>query len=83
MFIINSFVKLGEEECKTCYLHEKNLQDCYRLSKAEFCEISVDGARHTRAATEARSLYRKEKERKLAEYEVAMSVDMPKVIMLS
>ena len=79
MFIIKSFVKLGEEECKTCDLHEKHLQDCYKLPKVQFCEISVDGARHIktfdgcddcvnfikhiRAATGARSLYRKEKER--------------------
>ena len=99
MFIIKSFVKLGEEECKTCDLHEKHLKDCYRLSKAEFCEISIDGVRHIkkfdgcddcvnftkhiRAAIEVKSLYRKEKERELAEHQVAMSVDMPKVIMLS
>ena len=41
-----SFVKLGEEECEKCDLHEKHLEDCHRLSTAEFCEISVDGWRH-------------------------------------
>ena len=39
-------MKLGEEECEKCDLHEKHLKDCHRLFKGEFCEISVDGARH-------------------------------------
>ena len=88
------FVKLGEEECEKCDFHEKHLEDCHRLSKAEFCEISVDGGRHMKtfdgcddclnftAATEARSLYCEEKECEWAEHEVTMSVDMQKVIML-
>ena len=91
-------MKLGEEECEKCDLHEKHLEDCHRLSKAEFCEISVGGRRymkifdgcndcanftkHITAVAEARSLYRKEKEREWAEHEVGMSVDMQKVIML-
>ena len=92
------FVKLGEEESEKCDLHEKHPEDCHRLSKAEFCEISVDGGKHMKtfdgcddcvnfkkyitAATEARSLHRKEKQREWAEHEAAMSIDMKKVIML-
>ena len=92
------FVKLGEEECEKCDLHEKHLKDCHRLSKAEFFEFSVDSGRHMKtfhgcddfvnftkhitATAEARSLYRKEKECEWAEHEVAMSVEMQKLIML-
>ena len=41
-----SLLKLGEEECEKCDLHEKHLEDCHRLSKAKFCEISLNGGRH-------------------------------------
>ena len=91
-------MKLGEEECEKCDLHEKHLKDCHRLFKAEFCEISVDGARHMKifdgcddcviftkhitAAAQARPLYHKGKKREWTEHEVAISVDMQKVIML-
>lgn len=98
MFIKNA-VELGEEECNKCDLHVKHLHDCYRLSKATFYEISVDGGKHTkifggcndcinftkdiRADTAVRSPFLKEKERELLEHDVAMSVDMLKRIMVS
>ena len=46
------------------------------------CDNCVNITKHITAATETRSLYRKEKKRKWVEHEVAMSVDMQKVIML-
>ena len=46
------------------------------------CDDCVNFTKHTTAAIEARSLYRKEKQREWAEHEVAMSVDMEEVIML-
>ena len=39
-------MKLGEEKCENCDWHEKHLGDCHRLSKGEFCEISVYGWRY-------------------------------------
>ena len=42
----------------------------------------VNFTKHITAATEARSLYRKQKEREWTEHEVAISVDMQKVIIL-
>ena len=93
-----SFVKLGEEECEKCDLHEKHLEDCHTLSKIEFCEISIDRGKHMKtfdgcddcvnftkhitSATEARSLYLKTKEREWTEDEVAMLLDMQKMIIL-
>ena len=72
MLVINSVVKLGEEECEKCGLPEKHLHDYYRLSQAQFYEICVGGggyvkkfdvsddyinfAKNVRVATSVRSL---------------------------
>ena len=52
------------------------------MKKFDGCDYCVNFTKHIIAATEARSLYHKEKECEWAEHEVAMSVDMQNVIML-
>ena len=64
-----SFVKLGEEECERCDLHDKHLEDIHKLDKHELskpdenekyrkpifvdCADCVDFEIHINTATEA------------------------------
>ena len=89
-------MKLGEEECEKCDLHEKHHQGCHRLRQSfvksaltkgdmktfDGCDDGVGFTKHITTTTAARSLHRKEKEREWEKHEVAMSVDMQKVIKL-
>ena len=34
-----SFVKLGEEECERCDLHDKHLEDFHKLDKHELSKL--------------------------------------------
>ena len=38
-----SFVKLGEEECERCDLHDKHLEDTYKLEKHELSKPDQNG----------------------------------------
>ena len=94
-----SFVKLGEEECKRCDLHDKHLEDIHKLDKHELSKPDENGKNrkpifvdcadcgnselHIKTATEARERYREEKNREWTDNEKVVSVDMQKVIMLS
>ena len=93
-----SFVKLGEEECERCDLHDKHLEDIHKLDKHELsnpdenekygkpifvdCADCVDFEFHINTATEARERYREEKNREWTDNEKVESVDMQEVIML-
>ena len=94
-----SFVKLGEEECERCDIHDKHLEDIHKLDKHELskpdengkyrkptfvdCADCVDFELHIKTATEARERYREEKNREWTDNEKVVSVDMQKVIMLA
>ena len=94
-----SFIKLGEEECERCDLHDKHLEDIHKLDKHELskpdengknrkpvfvdCADCVNSELHIKTATEARERYREEKNREWTDNEKVVSVDMQKVIMLS
>ena len=93
-----SFVKLGEEECERCDLHDKHLEDIHKLDKHELSKPDENGKNrkpifvdcadcgnselHIKTATEARERYREEKNREWTDNEKVVSVDMQKVIML-
>ena len=72
-----SFIKLGEEECERCDLHDKHLEDIHKLDKHELskpdengkyrkptfvdCADCVDFELHIKRSTEARERYHEEK----------------------
>ena len=72
-----SFVKLGEEECERCDLHNKHLENIHKWDKHELskpdengknrkptfvdCADCVDFELHIKTATEARERYCEEK----------------------
>ena len=93
-----SFVKLGEEECERCDIHDKHLEDIHKLDKHELskpdengknrkptsfdCADCADFELHIKTAAEAREIYREKKNREWTDNKKAGSVDMQKVIML-
>ena len=88
-----SFVKLGEEECERCDLHERHLEthkpeevpnDGKENNKRTYdnCESCGDFISHIKTASQARESYRRDKDRELNDDELIASVDMQKVIML-
>ena len=93
-----SFVKLGEEECEVCEIHTNHLKEDHKLNEPEQSILSEDGKKrmmtlpdcekcckfqaHIKTAEEARSAYKAEKELIRPTDEIAVSVDMQKVIML-
>ena len=93
-----SFVKLGEEECERCDIHDKHLEDIHKLDKHELskpdetgknrkqtlvdCADCVGFELHIKIATEAKEKCHEEKNREWTDNEKVVSVDMQKVIML-
>ena len=87
-----SFVKLGEEECERCELHDKHLEDIHKLGKHELsqqdengknrkpafvaCVDCVDSELHIKRATKARERYRKKKSGEQTDNEKVVSVDI-------
>ena len=94
-----SFVKLGEEECERCDIHDKHLEDIHKLDKHELskpdetgknrkqtlvdCADCVGFELHIKIATEAKEKCHEEKNREWTDNEKVVSVDMQKVIMLA
>ena len=87
------FVKLGEEECEQCDLHERHLEthkpekvpnDGKENNKRTYdnCEFCGDFISRTKTASQARESYRRDKDRELNDDELIASVDMQKVFML-
>ena len=88
-----SFVKLGEEECERCDLHERHLEthkpeevpnDEKENNKrtCENCESCGDFISHIKTVSQARESYRRDKDRELNDDELIASVDMERVMML-
>ena len=74
-----SFVKLGEEECELCLMHETHKNNNCTETACQSCSLWSD---HMQAAQISRRHYQDDAERTVEDNEAVLSVDMQKVIML-
>ena len=93
-----SFLKLREEECERCDLHDKHLEDIHKLDKHELSKPDENGKNRKptfvdcadcddfqfdiKTETEARERYQEEVNWEWTDNDKVVSVDMQKVIML-
>ena len=54
-----SFVKLGEEECERCDLHDKHLEDIHKLDKHELSKPDENGKNRKQQPKQEKDIVRK------------------------